>query len=77
MGFATVGVDEVVESWCWVVGEGVVVLDRRADRLVVFDREGKYERQMLWDQLGAVSDMVVYENRILLLLGSEVYELGW
>lgn len=57
--------------------EEVYVLDRGNERVVVFNKEGEYQEQYLWEGISGVNDMVVSEEnrKILLLSGSTIYEI--
>jgi hypothetical protein len=58
--------------------EKVYILDRGGKRVVVLSKEtGSYERQIIWEGLGAVTDMVVdeAEGQVLVLSGAEIFAL--
>lgn len=57
--------------------EGVYVLDQGNQRAVVFDKNGEYKAQYIWEGMGSVSDLVVEEDkgRMLLLSGSDILEI--
>jgi hypothetical protein len=71
------GFDEAVgEAKALTLSEEVlVVLDRGNKRLVVFDRGGGYQKQLLWQGLEMVSDMTIWNNKLLMLSGKNLYEL--
>jgi len=59
------------------VGEEiVVVLDSGRERVVVWDKEtGRLVKQMIWSELREAQDIAILEEKILVLVKGEVYEL--
>lgn len=58
--------------------ERVYILDRGNRRVVVFDKNGDYKNQYLWEGIGTVSDLVVNEGlkKMYLLSGKNIFEIG-
>lgn len=56
--------------------DNVLVLDKSGNRVVVYTKEGAYQKQWLWSGFGGVSEMVVWNGRVLVLAGSELLEIS-
>lgn len=63
-----------------VSGEKLYVLDMGGKRLVVFNQEGIYEKQLAWEADKVVTEVEVVgeegDKKILLLAGNVIYEVG-
>jgi len=74
-GFGLVGWEEELTAGSLGIDEErVLVWVKGENRIVQFNRQGEFEKQYMWEELGWVSDMVLVEGRVLLLSGSKVYE---
>ncbi len=58
-------------------GEKLVVVEPSKQRLVVFDKQGNYQQQVLSQQLGAVTDIFLSEDErsVFLVAGSLIYQV--
>ena len=56
----------------------IYILDLNNNRVVLIDKEGKYQQQYKWDNLKDVSNMEIFEDekKIFLTSGSKIYEFG-
>src|SRR5690606_36478332 len=69
-----VGVVDTYEAKALGVNQDqIVILDQKGHRIIIFDLEGTYQKQFIWDQSILVTDMVVYGNQAYLLSGNLVY----
>lgn len=57
--------------------DNLYVLDRGNGRIVVFDKNGEYQEQYIWEGVDTVSDLVVSEDRgrMYLLAAAEIFEV--
>jgi hypothetical protein len=57
--------------------ELVYILDRTNNRVVVVNKTGEYQQQVLWDGISASTDLVGYEEErlVLVLSGTSIYSL--
>lgn len=75
-GFGLSNIEVGVDACCLVVGEEEVgVLDRKGQRLLVYDKTGEYVKQLLWEQFGVASDAVIRAGKVLVLVGSKIFEV--
>lgn len=80
------GVGQVVrlEGWSpdWAVDSmvldesNVYLLDRMGNRIIVFDKSGVYQKQLVWDELGLVTDIAIWQENLYLLAGGKVYRIN-
>jgi len=74
-GFGLVGWEEELAAGSLGIDEErVLVWVKGENRIVQFNRQGEFEKQYMWEELGWVGDMVLVEGRVLLLSGSKIYE---
>ena len=77
--FGVVGVEDFGGDVIYTDGEAekLYVLDSGNSRVVVFGKDGQYDRQYVLDQAGGASDVVVDEigKKMYLLEGSKIWEV--
>ena len=60
----------------YVTDDDVYVLERGADRVVVFGLDGKYKSQYVSEEFGKASDLVIYKNHGYVMVDNVVKEFG-
>lgn len=58
-----------------VAGDLIYILERNQNRVLVFEKNGLYLRQYIWQDLGLVTDLAVYEDSLFLVSGSRLYRI--
>jgi len=71
-----VGIEENLQARSLGVSENsLFIFDNSQNRVYQFDKNGQYQKQFVWGDIGLVTDMVVIEDKIYLLAGTKIYEI--
>jgi hypothetical protein len=57
--------------------ENLYLLDKGANRIIVFEKDGTYKSQYQWEELKNAQDLIASEdeNKIFILMGSKIYAI--
>lgn len=71
-----IGVEEDLQVKALSITEEYIILfDPSKNRVLLFDKNGQYQKQYVWSDIGLVTDMVVLEGKIFLLAGDKLFDI--